>query len=104
MPHERQIDEKSFSFSIIPQDQIVNGVLVLSVYDYDFISANDFEGEAMVRLTDLPRNSEQHVKWTMALHRPEKDSIYKVCRQSACVLVIEMKQGQHPLFSKTTNH
>lgn len=65
-------------FSIIPQDQINTGVLVLTVFDYDFISANDFEGEAMVRLTDLPRNSEQHVKWTMALHRPKQDSIYKV--------------------------
>lgn len=75
-------------FSIIPQDQICNGVLVLTVFDYDFISANDFEGEAMVRLTDLPRNSEQHVKWTMALHRPKQDSIYKVT-VGASVLLFE---------------
>ncbi|XP_063694738.1 BAI1-associated protein 3-like isoform X2 [Bolinopsis microptera] len=71
------IYNEMFEF-IIPQDQICNGVLVLTVFDYDFISANDFEGEAMVRLTDLPRNSEQHVKWTMALHRPKQDSIYKI--------------------------
>ncbi|KAL5256074.1 hypothetical protein ACHWQZ_G011327 [Mnemiopsis leidyi] len=71
------IYNEMFEF-IIPQDQICNGVLVLTVFDYDFISSNDFEGEAMVRLTDLPRNSEQHVKWTMALHRPKQDSIYKI--------------------------